>query len=321
MLVTDIKRVLKNGKEVTGYYLNSWLKNNLDDIPRFLEKEWDVVGIVSGRGKVGVGKSTMAAQVGYYLAWRLAGGKMITDEKDHVKEIVKPEKPIRFNLEENVVFSADALQEAANNLYNKYGKRQVIIYDEGRQGLDSKRAMESINKGMEDFFQECRFMSHVIIIVIPNYFKLHEDYAVARSLFLIDVTHDSNYQRGYFNFYNDKTKEKLFFFGKKRIGITAKYMVTKENFWGKFTRWLPFDKIAYEKRKQEELNKKRVLRREKNHMLQRDILIYILNKFYKVGLPEIKEKMWEALKFEIGLGTLEESTRRIKDIILKERGF
>ena len=79
-------------------------------------------------------------------------------------------------------------------------KNSVIIYDEGRSGLDSASAMTAINKTMSEFFQRCRVYHHVIIIVLPNFFKLHEDYAVARSQFLIDTYADEKFNRGYFSF-------------------------------------------------------------------------------------------------------------------------
>ena len=179
VLVTDIKRTLYKGtkkeKIVTGFYMQPYLVRNLNPIPQFLAKAWDCVGIVSGRGLVRVGKSTMASQVCFYLAWLLAGGLVELDDDNKVIATKNPDKPVRFNLKENVVFSAEELQKRAVELYEKYGRNQVIMYDEGKQGLDSARSMESINKGMEDFFQECGFMGHVIIIVLPNFFKLHED--------------------------------------------------------------------------------------------------------------------------------------------------
>ena len=88
MLVTDIKRIV-NGKEKIGYYMDGYLKKNLDGVPGFLKKEWDVVGIVSGHGKLGSGKSAMAQNVGYYLAWLLAGGKMVDEEYEKGKFRIK----------------------------------------------------------------------------------------------------------------------------------------------------------------------------------------------------------------------------------------
>lgn len=321
MLVTDIKRVLKNGKEIQGFYMDKFLKQNLDGIPGYLNKAWDVVGIVSGHGKVRIGKSTLASQVAFFVAWRLAGGEVLTNEKGQVTSIKKPDKPVRFTRKENVVFSAESLQETATKLYEKYGKNQVILYDEGKQGLDSSRAMESINKGMEDFFQECGFMGHVIIIVLPNFFKLHEDYAVARSLFLIDVFADKNFRRGYFNFYNERQKEYLYYFGKKRIGVTAKYMSASESFWGRFTPWLPFDKDEYENAKKEAMEKKRLSKMDRKIRLQRDVLLYILVKKYNVPMEDIIKALFDLADLKIERGTIKNILVTVNEIKNRTLGY
>ncbi len=325
MLVTDVKRTVYKGtkkeKELTGFYMDGFLKENLDDVPIFLKKAWDCVGIVSGHGKVRIGKSTLASQLAFYISWLLAGGIVKTNEENQVIEIIPPKEKVRFNLKENVVFSAEELQERASNLHDKYGKNQVILYDEGRQGLDSARAMESINKGMSDFFEECGFMGHVIIVVLPSFFKLHEDYAVARSLFLVDVFTDKQYNRGYFNFYNEKQKELLYFFGKKKLGVTAKYQSANESFWGKFTIWLPFNKKEYEQMKKDAIDRKRLVRRERNLQLQKDILIFMLNKHYSIPYKEIKSRMKEVGDFDIGERTIGQSIERINEIHLRQKGY
>jgi hypothetical protein len=162
--------------------------------------------------------STIAQQVAYFLAWLIAGGKMAKNEltkKWYIKK--QTEKEVHFNLEENIVFSPEGLMKKASELYRKYGRNQVIIYDEGRAGLDSASAMQAINRAMQDFFQECGMYGHVIIIVLPNFFKLHEDYAVNRSLFLIDAFADRQLRRGFFNFYNETQKEWLYYMGKKKL--------------------------------------------------------------------------------------------------------
>src|SRR6267143_1430549 len=117
------------GKHRTGYYMDEFLTENLMGIPKYLDKAWDVVGIVSGHGKVRIGKSTMALQVAYFIAWMLAGGRMNkVNNPDpplrsahkipgshkvpgsnaskwiwYVSE--KPKKKITFSIEENIVFS------------------------------------------------------------------------------------------------------------------------------------------------------------------------------------------------------------------------
>jgi hypothetical protein len=324
VLVTDVKRLKNKGKptqhEVTGFYMDGYLKTNLDPIPAFLKKSWDCVCIVSGHGKVRIGKSTLAAQISFYMAWLLAGGVMGVGEDGRGFVEKKPDKRVKFSLKENVVFSAEDLQDRAQKLYEKYGKNQVIMYDEGRQGLDSARSMESINKGMEDFFQECGFMGHIIVIVLPSFFKLKEDYAVSRSLFLIDVFASKEFERGFFNFYNETQKEFLYHFGKKKIGTTAKYLSAYESFWGRFGPWLPFDKKEYEEMKKLALEKKRKTRREKNFQLQRDFALWMLHYTQKVSLADIKKKMGEVIGIELAEPTMRDSTARIRDIILKEKG-
>ncbi|HUS50424.1 MAG TPA: hypothetical protein VMZ91_09685 [Candidatus Paceibacterota bacterium] len=241
VLVTDIQ-----------FYMNKHLRSNLKEIPRFLRKGYDCVIIVTGHGKVRVGKSTIAQQVGYYAAWLMAGGKK------------KPKKKkVPFN-NSNIVFTPDGLVNIAQRL----PKKSVIVYDEGRAGLDSIRAMENINKGMMDFFQECGQYQHVIIIVLPNYFRLSEDIAIPRSLFLIDVYHDSKYNRGYFKFYNEIQKEYLYVFGKKKLGTYAKYNSANPSFSGKFTNTHPnIDVESYDNEKRESFKKKQI----KNQVTQKTI--------------------------------------------------
>ncbi len=329
MQVTDIKRILYKGTkkeyEVKGFYMDGYLAENLAPIPRYLAAAWDCVGIISGHGKVRIGKSTLAAQVGYYIDWILAGGEMLFEKDDKGRTIQKilkkPIRKVKFNLKENYVFSAEELQDRAFHLFNTYGKNQVIIYDEGRQGLDSARTMEHVNKGMEDFFQECGFMGHVILIVLPNFFKLHEDYAVARSLFLIDVFAKNGIERGYFNFYNESQKEWLYFLGKKKIGVTQKYISAKPSFWGRFSKWLPFNQKEYEKLKKEALDKKRKTRRERNLLLQRDFLVWLLKSKSKLTDKEIIEKFNEVIDMSISERTLTYSREKINEIIFKKRGY
>jgi len=303
----DIEGTMKDGKKVKGFGMDGYLKSNLDDILKILKLAYDCFGIISGHGKVRIGKSTEAMQMGAYVAWLLAGGRV----RCHQEQVegkwrwiidyqVKPKRKIKFDLHENVAFSADELQEKAFKLYEKYGKNQVLVYDEGRQGLDSARAMEAINKGMEDFVQACGFMGHVVIIVLPNFFKLHEDYAVARSWFLIDVYSNKQHQRGYFSFYNEEQKERLFYFGKKRIGIRAKYTSASENFWGKFSSWFPFDREEYDKLKKDSIKRIRKSKQQQKWKRQRDCAIYLIKKYSEMKSNEIAEELSIISRQKIG---------------------
>lgn len=318
VIVTNLVGKTKDGTVKKGFYMDGFLAYNLLPIKKYLDKEWDCVGIVSGHGKVRIGKSVLGFQVASYISWILAGGKMKMERVPkgrkttwEMTNIQHPKKPSTFCLEENVVFSANDLQKRAHALYKKYGKNQILLYDEGRQGLEAKRAMESLNKTMEDFLQECGFMGHIIIIVLPNFFKLHEDYAVARSLFLIDAFTDRNKQRGFFNFYDENQKEWLYFLGKKKIGITQKYTAAHESFWGRFSSWFPFDKEEYEKMKQESIAKKYRTQRQINWKKQRDALIYLYKKFSEKSSSEIAEEITISSGFKISREVVDHTIQRL----------
>jgi hypothetical protein len=283
MQVTDFTWVDEKFKKTRiGYYMDEYLAINLMGIPEYLKRSYDVVGIFSGHGKVRVGKSTLAQQVGYFMAWMIAGGGMAKEESTGKWFIsTKPHKKIRFCIEDNVVFTPDDLQTKARELYTKYGRNQVIVYDEGRAGLDSSAAMTAINKAMQDFFQECGQYGHVILIVLPNFFKLHEDYAISRSIFLIDVFTNKRMERGFFNFYNEGQKEALYINGKKKSGTMSKYSGARPSFTGRFSAFLPLNKDSYESAKHEAIQQKEVKNVERKWKRQRDASLLML---YKSGM-------------------------------------
>ena len=293
--VTNIKGTFADGRESEGFYMDGYLCANLLGIPAYLKKKWDVVCIVSGHGKVRVGKSTMAFQTASFIAWLLAGGriKMEIVKNEYgktgwkVNKVKQPTRPMKFSLKDNVVFSALDLKKTAVHLFETLGPNQPIIYDEAREGLEGARAMENLNKVMQDFFQECGYMGHIIILVLPNYFKLHEDYSVSRSLFLIDTYHDKRKRRGFFNFYNETDKEWLYFLGKKKIGISQKYRSARPSFFGRFTSWFPFDRKEYEDMKSEALKKRAKTKREKQYQEQRNALIYVLKRDERVTFEKM----------------------------------
>ncbi len=307
MIVTDIIGHVKSGREQTGFYLDRWLKDNLDGIPGFIKKDWDLVGVVSGSGLVRSGKSTLAIQIAQFIAWRIAGGEVIADENGNMVKIIPPKKEVRFSLD-HVVFSPQELMEKAR----KFPMNSVFVYDEGRAGLDSKRAMESINKGMEDFFQECGVYNHVILIVLPDFFKLHYDYAITRSMFLINVGVDKKWNRGIFNFYNRNQKEWLFTLGKRKIGSFGKYNAVKSSFFGSFSSWSPFEKRLYDKKKKDALEKKEITRFQKKFKLQRDCMMYLYKKVTGKMNKEVAEDLSDTCEQDIGEDLVKEGIQDIK---------
>ncbi len=306
VIVTDVVWKTKNRRGIetihSGFNMDGYLAENLQYIPEFLKKDFDCVGIVSGRGKVRTGKSTIAAQVGFFCAWLIAGG--IQDLRRHEetgkflhsnKIIKKPDKLLNFTLK-NLAFAPEDLMRLGRNLK----KNSVIIYDEGRTGLDAKTTMSSLNKMLEDFFQECGQYNHVILIVLPDFFKLHADYAVSRSYFLIDVLLDESFNRGYFNFYNEIQKDFLYNHGKKKLGVISKYTSGYPSFSGKFSSWFPFEKDRYDKLKRLALKKKELTARRTKIKEQRDALMSMYKEETQDTLVGVANKMSEALKRKVG---------------------
>jgi len=317
--VTDVKRKIKKTGEIKeGFYMDGYLAENLHGIPAFLKKDFDCVGIISGRGKVRTGKSTIGSQVGYYCAWLLAGGRMelIRGEKGNFvnPRIVKlPERKIRFSLK-NYAFAPEDLMRLGRTL----PKNSVIVYDEGRTGLDAKTSMTSLNRLLEDFFQECGQYNHVILIILPDFFKLHMDYAVSRSYFLIDVFLDDNFNRGFFNFYNETQKDFLYNHGKKRLGIMAKYNAGYASFSGRFTGWFPFDKEDYSNLKRLALKKKEMGQQRARIKEQRDALVFMYKADMESTLIETAERLSEVIKKKIGKDTIDHALQDYRTYLEKK---
>lgn len=317
ILPTNIDPLTKKKFNRVGFYMDTNLMQNLMFIPKRLKEAYDTVGIVSGRGLVRVGKSVMAQQVGFFCAWLIAGGKMEKIEyRDPKTNQVRnkwvvaklPTKDLNFSLD-NIVFRPEELKKRAFEAFKKYGKNQVIIYDEGRTGLDSASSMSSINKMMQDFFQECGFMNHIILIVLPNFFKLHEDYSVSRSLFLIDVYPDQKMKRGYFSFYNTNQKEWLYFLGKKKIGISQKYYSAPASFNGRFIDFSPIDKKLYEDAKARAMNQKKLSNQQHKYKKRLDAAILILNKNLGMSEEEIADWLSVYTKESISAAMIKSSLR------------
>lgn len=224
------------------YWMDGYLKSNLDSLIYNLRFDFDAVIPITGSGLVRVGKSMLAQQVGYYIATKLS---------------------TPFSME-NIVFNSAELIKLAHKL----PKNSVIIYDEAREGLDTKKMMESVTKILLDFFAECGMYNHVILVVLPDFFEIPKTIAIARSEFLINVMRTKGeakdqegndvikFERGLFEFYNRKGKTMLYTMGKKDFNnydLGVKY----RSFWGEFRNHWVIDKEMYELKKVEHLKRDR----------------------------------------------------------------
>lgn len=212
--------------------MDGYLKSNLNTAVYNMDFDWDFVFIISGDGMVRVGKSVLAQQIGYYIAYK---------------------KGTPFSME-NICFTGEQLINTAHHL----PKNSVLIYDEAREGLDAKKTMESMTKSLLDFFAECGMYNDFIIVILPDFFELNKNIAISRSDALINVFRTSKdrqlsngdnileYERGHFEFYNRKEKRELYIKGKK---LFCSYDIGKRNFYGEFKNYWVVNKEEYLKKK------------------------------------------------------------------------
>jgi len=311
VIVTDILWETEKGERKKGFYMDGFLAENVAGIPTHQKKDLDVIGIVSGSGKVRVAKSTLSFQVAMFVAWIKAGGEMCFDRtsSDYGKVIKSPTERVQFGLD-HVIFGVENLKKAAS----EFPIRSIFVLDE-EEGLGAKSQMMTINRQMERFLQECGVYNHFVIIVLPDFFSLNKEFATGRSNFLINTYIGAGFQRGFFSFYSERRKELLYGFGKKKIGNFARYTSTNPDFRGKFTKWMPFSREEYEQKKRDALNKRRVGRREIKIMDQRDCLFYLLKKHTELTHQEIVDELGEVLGKKISIETVKLALIRLNKLI------
>ena len=270
-----MKIELENGEH---FNLDLIFKKPLDNLCYNISNDWDFIILVTGEGLTRTGKTTLAQQIGYYCAKRLG-------------------TPFNNN---NIVFGGKQLIERAKILPH----RSVIINDESREDLSSKRSMEYMNKTLMDFFNECGMYNHLIILVATDFFDFSKNIAVTRSEMLFNVCRQPSQpiklddgsevirlDRGHVDFYNKKAKRLFYVIGKK---YHNDYSVGKKyrSFFGHFTDTWLIDKEQYIKYKTEYLNRER---KEETNKVKSPLIYKYIGMFHQEmkkigGVKEMLEK-------------------------------
>lgn len=202
---------------MTSYYMDGYLKTNLDTAKTVIKKDWDMVLCVDGAE--GSGKSVLTQQCAYYCDPTLTIDRIVFTPSDLRKAI-----------------------QAAN-------KYESVIYDEAYTGLSSRATMSMINRALISMLAEIRQRNLFVFVVMPCFFDLDKYVALWRSRALIHVYTGKKFERGYFSFYNTENKKSLYIQGKKYYT----YAKPKPNFYGRFTNHYCVDETAYRKKKRESL--------------------------------------------------------------------
>jgi hypothetical protein len=219
--------------------MHELLTKNLDLIIENQNNDWDFKELISGDGMTRTGKSTIGFQCGQY------------QDENFAK-----------NWKDQVIFDGNKLTETAYRV----GKGKVLVYDEAREGLDSKKQMERYTKNLLDFFSQCGNLNHIIIIVLPEFFDLPKSIAITQSIFLINCYAKNGFDRGYFDFFNRKDKKFLYVKGQKFLD----YKAQSPSFKGTFTKFIPFPREEYESLKNKTLHK---LKKEKTEAFKEQYLM------------------------------------------------
>lgn len=269
------KAGVKNNLRKDGFPMNRILKMQIDYMLKNITSDWDFVILISGSGGVRLGKSYLASQLGIY--W--------TSEIKRLHGVTVP-----FNLKQNFVFDGSQLIAKGNALGTKH-PMSCLIFDEAGSDLQSSKHAQKSTKDTLDYLRECGQYNNLTILVLPDFFDLPKGVALNRSISLINVFSVPNketfmFQRGYFKFYNKKSKKLLYLKGKKELNYTAH----PHNFFGTFPNHFCLDKDEYSKMKIDALRKREVTGIDKK-LLQRNLTWMMMSKDYKISMTKIAERL------------------------------
>lgn len=215
------------GQKSDGFYMDGYIKENLDIMAERIVDDMQFVGVISGKGTVRNGKSTFAQHQGYYFNHK-------------VNELHKLNNKFDIN---NIVFKADDLIEKAFSL----PKYSVLILDEGDDLTAQYYSKLAIK--LRRFFRKCGQLNLFFLLLIPDFFELPRSYAVTRSTYLVNVMFMGRFERGFFEFYSGEKKRELYYKG-RRYGD---YHCVRENFKGRFPKPYLVDEEVYRRKKEEDM--------------------------------------------------------------------
>ena len=249
MMYDKRKEMMKFHWKGQSWYIDEKLTLSLISLCYNLKKDWDFIILITGDRTVRTGKSVLAMTVCAFLSYTLQRLKFKTD----------------FTLN-NLFFSSKKMLDEAL----KFPNYSIVMYDEGRESLASSKKYSDLQGDILDYFAECGQLNHIFVIVLPDYFTLVEEIAVARSECLLnvyrkdvkilsDVFHDGKkipvlrFDRGRFEFFNRYTKQRLY--DRAKAKRMKSYGLVKPDFRGRFVRQYTVPEEEYKRKKKEWLKR------------------------------------------------------------------
>lgn len=221
-----------------GFYMSKKLITNLDNyIDGVMSRNTSAVFILDGRS--GLGKTTLSAQLGCYIANKVAVWK----DKHRPLAKGKNHKPI---------FSLDCMSWTPSQLIDGLkdaGLGDIRIMDEAMI-FSNRSAMSAYNKAVVLMMAQIRSKQIFVIFNVNSIFDLDRNLALHRADMLIHLyaAGDKFAARGRYYVipsYRGYLKH-LYVTGKKYYSYAQGHSVIRD----KFTKFFPFNNNEYERRKQ-----------------------------------------------------------------------
>jgi hypothetical protein len=222
-----------------AFYISGYMSKNLDNyISGVLNKKLSAVFIIDGRS--GLGKTTLASQLGCYIS------KKVAEWKDKHNPLPNKEKhKPKFSLND-LTWTPDAFVEKLKPA--SFG--DIVVLDESMI-LSNRSAMSSYNRAAVIMMSMIRSKQIFVIFCINSVFDLDRNIALHRADMLVHLyaENDKFASRGrYFVVPTAKGKLKnLYVVGKKYYS----YAQARPAFRDHFSKFFPFSDNEYEKRKQD----------------------------------------------------------------------
>lgn len=201
-------------------YENSYYCDNLDIVKNeAIPNRWDCLAIY--HGQEGSGKSTLMMQTAFRF---------------------DPD----FSIEQ-VAFTPQQFQDAIENA--KVGG--CIVWDEAITGANAQRHAENTSKEIISKLTQIRKKRLVLLLGFP-YLHMLNKYFVSRCLFSVYVYAKDFNDRGYFNFYDYKQTNSLYWYMKEVFSYypASAIRVIKKTFAGEFSGVFPLNEDEYDVKKE-----------------------------------------------------------------------
>lgn len=193
-----------------GIPIHRDIANLLSIYAQSILEDMQFIGLIAGSlGGVRMGKSTLAQNIARYYT-----------EKVNENLVERGMNEIEFGMK-NIVFKIEDLHKRAEEL----PKYSCLILDEG-DDLTVHHASAKMRE-LKSFFQKSGQLNLFIILILPNFFDFPKNLARDRSNFLAVVKFNHNhtqrkfFQRGFYDYFNSKDKNKLYQMGAKYNDLDA----------------------------------------------------------------------------------------------------